>query len=478
MNRFLRAALAVLALCSPGMTALRAQDFPRGEVVPRVAARSDTTQHYALYLPSGYSDDRAWPVVFVMDPRGQALVPLERFRPAAERLGYVLLSSYDTRSDVAVSPTGRALEAMLGDAQNRLSVDGRRIYLAGFSGTAREAWTYALRLGGHAAGVIGLGAGLPGDAAVFQLRAAEAPPFAFFGGAGTTDFNHDEVRALGPKLAALRVPHRIVIYEGAHAWPPEPVFAEALEWMTLRAMREGKAPRDEAWTDSLLARRAGEAREMESGGKLLEALERWRAVAEDFEGVRGVDAADARVAELEEMAPVRRALAAQASLARRDSAHARRFAEFVRGYGEGSRPPAEGRVLATLQVAPLQREAADTSDLPRAQSARRVLENLFVYTVFYGPESYLARDDSERALALLRLAGRIKPDSPEVCYAEARVHARLGHSGEALRALGCAIASGRISGAALDADAAFASLRADPAFTALRGRLPASPPKP
>ena len=75
-----------------------------------------------------------------MDPRGRALVPLSLFKDAAERLGYILLSSYNTVSDGAAEPNVRALDAMLQEAQEHFAVDERRIYLAGFSGTARMSW--------------------------------------------------------------------------------------------------------------------------------------------------------------------------------------------------------------------------------------------------------------------------------------------------------------------------------------------------
>ncbi|HEU0079893.1 MAG TPA: hypothetical protein VFQ76_19760, partial [Longimicrobiaceae bacterium] len=220
------AALALLLAAAP----LRAQvpaPFPRGETVERVAARSDPTQSYALYLPSGYDPSRRWPVLFLMDPRGRALVPLRLFRAAAERHGYAVLSSYDTRSDsaAAMELNPRGLEAMLQDAQQLLAPDTRRVYLAGFSGTARAAWTFGYQLRDHVAGVVGFGAGLPPGAGALLAAGAADPPFAFFGGAGATDFNAQEVRTLAAALERLGFPHHVDIYPGPHAWPPEEVCA-------------------------------------------------------------------------------------------------------------------------------------------------------------------------------------------------------------------------------------------------------------
>src|SRR5688500_5721487 len=97
---------------------------------------------YAVYLPLGYSAARQWTIAFLMDPRGRATTPMDRMRAGAEEYGYVLLSSYNTLSDSATDVNERALNAMLVDAQTTLSIDKQRIYLIGFSGTARISWDF------------------------------------------------------------------------------------------------------------------------------------------------------------------------------------------------------------------------------------------------------------------------------------------------------------------------------------------------
>ena len=99
-----------------------ADGFPAGEVVERVACLSDPEFTYALYLPSSYTTDRGWPVLFVMDPRGRARLGLDLFREAAERLGYILVSSYDTRSDVPRDRNTEAIKALLPDIEKRFSI--------------------------------------------------------------------------------------------------------------------------------------------------------------------------------------------------------------------------------------------------------------------------------------------------------------------------------------------------------------------
>ncbi|HET6374010.1 MAG TPA: hypothetical protein VFG76_11940, partial [Candidatus Polarisedimenticolia bacterium] len=189
-----------------------------GEVVERIACLSDPSQSYALYLPPRYDAGRGWPVVFLMDPRGRALVPLELFKDAAGRLGYILISSYDTASDGPRDTNAPALTAMLADARRRFSVDARRFYLAGFSGTARSGWEFSVQLAGKVAGLMGFGGGLPEG-----FAPSATMTFVFFGGAGTTDFNYEEMRALEVKLASIGIPHRFAWYDGPHSWPPAEV---------------------------------------------------------------------------------------------------------------------------------------------------------------------------------------------------------------------------------------------------------------
>src|SRR6266699_5733194 len=93
-----------------------AQALP-GRLEERARSATDTSQTFALYLPPGYTTERRWPVLFVLDPRGRALLSLKLFQDAAARLGWVILSSYNTLSDGPPEPNVNAVNAMLAWAQ-------------------------------------------------------------------------------------------------------------------------------------------------------------------------------------------------------------------------------------------------------------------------------------------------------------------------------------------------------------------------
>ncbi|HSU80898.1 MAG TPA: hypothetical protein VLR69_00700, partial [Thermoanaerobaculia bacterium] len=190
-------ALLLLAVQAPALkpAAPAAADLPRGQVVEKVVCAANPQESYALYLPSGYTPDRAWPILYILDPRSRGDLAAERFRPGAEKYGYILASSNNTLSDTTIDPNVEAMRAMWTDTHGRLAIDGRRVYAAGFSGTVRSCCVLARAVPGTLAGIIGAGAGFP-----FHEPPRKGDPFVFFGTLGDKDFNYYEVMDLEPRL--------------------------------------------------------------------------------------------------------------------------------------------------------------------------------------------------------------------------------------------------------------------------------------
>ena len=73
--------------------------LPHGVVIPSVACAAKPEQTYALYLPSQYTPDRRWPVLFAFDPAARGRVAVEVLREAAEKYGYVVAASNNSRNE-------------------------------------------------------------------------------------------------------------------------------------------------------------------------------------------------------------------------------------------------------------------------------------------------------------------------------------------------------------------------------------------
>ena len=111
--------------------------LPRDTALPSLATHASADQQYALYLPPDYSPaeqpERRWPVLIILDPRGRALESLRLAVDGARRHDWVVLSSYQSRSDTQEEITLEAIRALLDEAQNYIAFDPRRLYFAGMS---------------------------------------------------------------------------------------------------------------------------------------------------------------------------------------------------------------------------------------------------------------------------------------------------------------------------------------------------------
>jgi pimeloyl-ACP methyl ester carboxylesterase len=354
-------AVALLIVLLQTSTIL-AQDLPRGQIVDEVKCAGDPTQSYALYLPSTYSPDRAWSLLIAFHPAARGRAMVDTYRAAAEKYGYLVAGSNNSRNG-SWQVSLASIQAMSTDISQRFSIDGNRFYMTGLSGGARVAMQLALGTKNMVAGVIASSAGYP------DSQPRKSLPFVVFGTAGTEDFNYLEMRMLD---RALTTPHRVVIFEGGHALPPDAVALEAIEWLELQAMKSGRRTRDEALIDQLFDKRRRTVAASDTPAATVHLL---KELVADFGGLRDVSAATARAADLSKQPDVKRALARERD---DDDAEARLLDDVMRletGLRDESRRMENlGQLRDSLSRCA--RQANASADSPERRRARRVLRTI------------------------------------------------------------------------------------------------------
>ena len=335
-----------------------AQDLVAGQIIDRVTCAADPSQSYALFVPAGYTASRAWPVIFAFDPGARGRTPVERYQAAAQRFGYIVVGSNNSRN--YSTEIARILAAMTTDVSARLAIDPKRVYLAGMSGGARVALGIGMA-SKDIAGVVASSAGYPDNLVRKSL------PFPVFATAGTDDFNHLEMRRFD---RALTTPHRLAVFSGGHVWLSSELAVQAIEWMELHAMKSGLKAHDDAQIDRMLASRieaAGTAADKDTYRAL-------QAIAEDFEGLRDVSAIARRAAELGRDKGVRAALERENDDDKREENILRNMASLT------DRLSSDDRVTALSQLrkrwSELSAQAKNPLDSPDRQLARRVMAAL------------------------------------------------------------------------------------------------------
>jgi predicted esterase len=258
------------------LSAAAAQDLPRGSLIDSVTVSDDAAQSYALYLPSDYTRERAWSLLLAFHPSARGATFVEKYRAAAERYGYIVAGSNNSRNG-SWDETVRAVRAMSRDVGRRFAVDAERVYLTGHSGGARVAMEVALGPN-RIAGVIASSAGFP------DAKPRASVPFPVFATVGIEDFNYLEMMRLDARLKSA---HYLAVFDGGHALPPDPVAMDAVEWLELQAMKSGRREKDPALVGALLASRQARLQAATEPPVRLRLL---RALVADFTGLHDVSA--------------------------------------------------------------------------------------------------------------------------------------------------------------------------------------------
>ena len=465
---FVRLSVIVVLLAHSAAPA-QTESILKGQVVDRIETLNDSSQSYAFYLPSNYTPDRKWPVLYAFDPGARGRVPVERFKEAAEKYGWIVLGSNNSRNgpwDVVVD----AWNAMQKDSHQRFAIDDERMYATGFSGGARA----AVRIGVACkclAGVVGNGAGFPVDVAPSpQMR------FVFFGAAGVDDFNYPELKSLQEPLTKAGLIHRVQTFDGRHEWPPTAVAMAAVEWMELQAMKTGKRPRDDGFINATWQQLLSEARTLEESKKYNEAYQLYLDLVASFKGLRDVAELETKVNQLGDSRELKAAIREEQTQIRKQRDLQSRLSTLItaRDGGASINQSEDGFDAGNLLpkiLNDLRKQSKASEDSAQRRVARRVLDGLFVSLIEQGISLLQTEKNYSESIKLLTLATEVNPDRPGTFFYLAWAYAANRDKKKSLQSLNTAVEKGFSDPAMITANKAFDSLRNDPDYQQIMARL-------
>ncbi|HSB29369.1 MAG TPA: hypothetical protein VLE19_15985 [Pyrinomonadaceae bacterium] len=435
-----------------------------GKVNEKVIVQSNRDQSYAVYLPKAYSPDRRWPAVFCLDPRARGQIAIERFTEAAEQLGYIILCSNNSRNGLDWRTISNIFTDFWADAHARFSIDERRTYAAGFSGGSRLAATFATRCRGCLTGIIGCGAGFPGD-----IQPEVTTSFSYFGIVGVDDFNFPEMWELEKKLAKLKAPYRFESFTGGHEWPPAANIQRALAWLTLQSMKDGAAARDEVFLTKQFNERMAMANELLRQQRRADSYKAYLSIARDFNELRDTSAALERAEQLRQSTELKNEVKTEEELFRRQL---REAGEIQLSWLK--QPDSDTASLprhdASLRLADWRKKKELPDNSPDRRLARRILSQIFIGSI-EASQASLRSKDYNVALANLQLAHEVDEKNANVLFELARVFALKREKKSALQSLEEAVSLGFKDAARLKAEDAFATLSQEPRYQKLLSSL-------
>lgn len=412
-----------------------------------------------MYLPSRYSPVRDWPIIYAFDPFARGKTAVEEYKDAAEKYGYIVVGSNNSKNG-PVSVQLAAAQALWLDTHRRFAIDKNRVYTTGLSGGARVATAFALYCYTCAvAGVIAHGAGYP------VAQNAKQPAndhFAYYVAIGDADFNFPEIVALRKKKEDAGAPCKVKIYAGPHQWAPPDVVEDAIEWLELKAMQAGTEKVDPAFVSRLFEGTQSEAVQAEQRGDVLTQYYALRSLVEDFKGLEDTAQFAAKLATVKNSREFKKAEhELQGDIdeqARLTAAAAGELTQLAASDAEAQ--PGLAHHIASVML-DLRRRANSNSTDHLVYS--RAFTQLWIQGLETGQDAF-RENNFALAATYFELMAEASPDQawPLVLLAEARV--RVGNKKAALKAIEQAVQHGLKRAQTLTQDPELQPLASDPEF--------------
>lgn len=237
----------------------------KGVVVDSIQVNDSIPETYAVYLPSNFSMDKTWPVIFVLDPDGRGRTAAQLFRQAAEEQGYIVAASNNIRDEDSLLNNLKVSTRLLNGVFNYFPIDRNRIYTAGLAEGARAASALPT-IFGTIQGVMAVG-----DVWINPEFAKQDNSYSFIGLAGYKDHIMYTLEESVRFFNRNKIPASLYKFNGSEEWPSADVVSNALGEFTLQAMAKGYMEEDPALVETLYRN------EMETAETLRRTLEFYKA---------------------------------------------------------------------------------------------------------------------------------------------------------------------------------------------------------
>lgn len=217
----------------------------KGAVVDSIKVNDSISETFALFLPTAFTTERAWPVIFVFDPEGRGRAATQLFRQGAEEQGYIIVASNNIAKKDSLLNNLKVASRMMTTTFNYLPIDQNGVYTAGFAEGAEVASAVSAVFN-NVQGVIGAG-GIWMNPDFLK----KDNKFSFLGISGTRDPRLYNMEEMVKFLNNNGYPSALYKVDGGHEWPGTNTISSVLANFTLQAMAKGYRIKDPQVVENL-----------------------------------------------------------------------------------------------------------------------------------------------------------------------------------------------------------------------------------
>ncbi len=265
----------------------------KGVVVDSLKVSDTLNESFSLYLPLQFEGKKEWPVIFIFDEEGRGKSAAQLFKTAAERQGYLIISSNAISSENDLLENLHAADRLVRSATLSLPIDIKQVTAAGSMDGAKVATSIPFIYNGIL-GVIAVGNQWMNPGLLDSKNG-----FAFIGVVGDEQYTAASMHLTANVLKKMKFPSYVYTYEGEKDWPDPSVINSAVGTLTLHAMRKGFRPKDARLVEELFQGDISIANELVSKVKLVDAHSFLELLKEKYKGLRSTNEVDEKLRQIQ-----------------------------------------------------------------------------------------------------------------------------------------------------------------------------------
>jgi hypothetical protein len=458
MKRLLFLSLFALLACKP--TNNQWKDFlnwaQKGQITDKVICKNDQSLSYCLYLPSNYNLNRTWPILFCFDPKADGKLPVSLLKDVAEKYGYIVVGSYDSKNGLGINEFGLIASELIKDTKEKIAVDPNRMYAVGFSGGARVAYTMAMSYP-SIKGIISCSAG-------FIPQQGQTLTFDVIGIAGNADMNFLEVKEMDESLVNFPIQHQLMVFDGTHHWPSKQMLAQAVTLLELFSMKENRIEKNDTLIKGYISENYRSINKLESynnNDSLAKAFNTLECLIQSVEGLTNTDTLKNQLKQLVQKNNLIDYLKIESNI---ENNEIKQQEKYKQAYT--TKPVKWWKD----EIGQLQGKTKGKYSIPEVTSSKRLLAYISLMSYSY-VNSAIAQHQWDAASEFLTIYGLADPENPDYNYFMACLLANTGEAGKAMISLKKAINLGFKDVNRLESDPLLQELRSKPEFSELLKKI-------
>jgi len=423
-----------------------------GKINHPIPCMKDAGITYCVYVPSNYDHQKGFPVIFAFDPHGNGKLPVELMKDEAERYGYIIVGSNNSRNGLDWESNSKMTDVLMDDIHIKFSIDKRRIYTMGFSGGSRVASLVAITKGGIN-GVIGCGAGFP------ELNQPIENKFHYLGIVGNEDFNMLEMKKLDEDLTNMGYKHHFEIFTGKHEWPPASIIPDIFTWLEFNAIRDKLIARKDTLLINSLLRCQKKLETYNRQKDLYGEYLMYKKIISYFDQLTDISEYQKMLKEMESSKALKEILKQQENLGKKEL-------ELQQYYTEAMQ--SKDTVWWAKEIIKLQSQTAGITG--EAAMLKRVM-NYLSMVAYMNSSAALNAFKTEEAERYIKIYSIVDPPNPDHFYFAACLYAVQNKTDIALIALDSAISRGFSDKNKLKKESMLDNIKGTAKFQELTGKL-------